>query len=1158
MPTLADFDQEEQAKIRQVLGMKPDRRKPDRSLLSFAKENNLRVTSGYSQGGHNNGSKHYQGDAQHPGAVDVDHRGVTPEMVRKWESQGIRVVDETRRPKGQRVWTGSHYHLEYGQAPTPAPVKQRPSSVPSVVGQVGTVAPPDLTNVGHLFKTDNNGLTTRITTKPRDFGKEIAKAASGVDAGIKARQSATIDMSQFEAEDQTKIADVLASLQRPEVQPPQAAPPKADTNFFGDVVNSALNAGSAGILDLPHGNGVGAAIGGFAGPALGTIGAILAAPETGGASIAIPATYLGLVGGGTKARELANEGRLDFGSIPQIGASTVGNAVMGALGPVGKGLGLVPRVLANAAINAAGETGLDVADQLLSKPLAKFDLGQTGQRALIGAGLGAGLGATHGKLAAKHPDIAAKVQSGQPLTPQETARAHAVITPEETAALTEAWRQRTVGETKPIQQSVADPAQVMREMAPRGVEQVSDTGLVVPKAGEKPKVNMEMGSALPEGQRVDMGQPSPIHQPELMPPTTDIARALEREFGILDKPQKVRSAAEIKADENGMLKNGLQYLSRHPEYQDTPGLDFLDSIGIKSTQAKDIGGGLDYRVRVGGETYIVPRSIGVGGLVQRVGLDRLTNAIKQRGGLNAVKSLIDDVTRSGEAVGDIDALNQYRQFAERGATVVDGDTRLMQQAAIDTADGVRKIQAAKSKEELDQLFDEAFNKTPNVAGRDNLHVALVDAYDETLARIDAAAPRDPNALRTSKDIALEKASRPDYGTQPDIVGPARDVRAVSPEPVNPPRLLDASGREMGNQSAPRDLGQVEPPRPLLDAQGREMGRPAEPVKNSEPIQTQVDPRPVDGAFIDTINEMAKDTGLDYNGLRDLKASLDNRKELAQGVFKGSKTPEAQRIRQEYNQFKEQWKSVDDNIKELLKHEIDPATGMGKQSPINPESQLTLDQIRGELSPATLPLAERYAEAMQREVIARHKYIGEQKGRSNEVAKQSKGGRVVVEASEFSPTHFGHYNATFADGQRKVPAVFGYNQRGHEVGYYLEPSPKGSRVQQVMSVTDKPAFKGAIPNVYKGPGEFNAANILARGPRTERGFVKTSDAIRAIHEQKKAIRGVASNTMMTADAKQALARMLEGKDLSFDDVQLLKKNMDSPDRLAQFCKNMGLK
>jgi hypothetical protein len=85
---------------------------PLRRLYDFATQNGFVVTDGFATSGHNPGSKHYRGLA-----IDVRTRDKTPreidEFIKKARAAGFKVVDERTRPKGQKVWTGPHLHLEY-------------------------------------------------------------------------------------------------------------------------------------------------------------------------------------------------------------------------------------------------------------------------------------------------------------------------------------------------------------------------------------------------------------------------------------------------------------------------------------------------------------------------------------------------------------------------------------------------------------------------------------------------------------------------------------------------------------------------------------------------------------------------------------------------------------------------------------------------------------------------------------------------------------------------------------------------------------------------------------------------------------------------------------------------------------------------------------
>lgn len=85
-------------------------------LLKWVADNGLKLTGGYRTPERNRevggvpNSYHTRGDAQHPGAVDIDHRGVDLAWLRAHVPPGYEVIDE-RGKKG-----APHFHIEPGNS----------------------------------------------------------------------------------------------------------------------------------------------------------------------------------------------------------------------------------------------------------------------------------------------------------------------------------------------------------------------------------------------------------------------------------------------------------------------------------------------------------------------------------------------------------------------------------------------------------------------------------------------------------------------------------------------------------------------------------------------------------------------------------------------------------------------------------------------------------------------------------------------------------------------------------------------------------------------------------------------------------------------------------------------------------------------------------
>ena len=97
----------------------PHHNKPIMSVVEKLRSMGLKPSS-VDSGKHNEGSKHYHGKAVDLG-LNTTFNGNVKKMkeFKNWfDSEGknhfpgVKLFDETTRPKGQKVWSGAHYHLE--------------------------------------------------------------------------------------------------------------------------------------------------------------------------------------------------------------------------------------------------------------------------------------------------------------------------------------------------------------------------------------------------------------------------------------------------------------------------------------------------------------------------------------------------------------------------------------------------------------------------------------------------------------------------------------------------------------------------------------------------------------------------------------------------------------------------------------------------------------------------------------------------------------------------------------------------------------------------------------------------------------------------------------------------------------------------------------
>jgi hypothetical protein len=223
---------------------------------------------------------------------------------------------------------------------------------------------------------------------------------------------------------------------------------------------------------------------------------------------------------------------------------------------------------------------------------------------------------------------------------------------------------------------------------------------------------------------------------------------------------------------------------------------------------------------------------------------------------------------------------------------------------------------------------------------------------------------------------------------------------------------------------------------------------------------------------------------DLTGKAD-KASKDERTRL---------TAEIKTLQQEEATLKDKKKTlqasisdVDEDTRQIAKTDFDEEAGVGMQEAVKPETQLTLDEVYDTIPASHQDRAKKLWAAVEADAPIRVEYLAEHVGRSNEAVKVTGTGNVKVQVTTFHPTHF-------TRTQEGKVMVSGYNQRGHEVAYHLAPSSKGSEIIAVLKQQQESAFRGTMPNRVHGQRQYKIADVQNRGPRSEEGFLLTSDAM----------------------------------------------------------------
>jgi hypothetical protein len=211
------------------------------SLLDFAQSKGLRVTSGFSHGGHNSGSMHYQGSTKDPGAIDVDHRGVDYNDLLAWaKPRGLIVLDERTRPAGQAVWGGPHFHIQKPRQGQGQSVPQRDMLAVQPKQEQSTAQNQSHTRGRRLMITqDDAGSPVLQERSPSVTAAELDRAAQAV-----VPQSVKVNIPKLPPiapPDFKDLEEILARDKQPTPATPVQQEPPSIMQGLGNVWNAGVD-----------------------------------------------------------------------------------------------------------------------------------------------------------------------------------------------------------------------------------------------------------------------------------------------------------------------------------------------------------------------------------------------------------------------------------------------------------------------------------------------------------------------------------------------------------------------------------------------------------------------------------------------------------------------------------------------------------------------------------------------------------------------------------------------------------------------------------------------------------------------------------------------------------------------------------------------------
>jgi hypothetical protein len=515
-----------------------------------------------------------------------------------------------------------------------------------------------------------------------------------------------------------------------------------------------------------------------------------------------------------------------LGSIPEF---MLGE---GALDLAGKGITkLIPQASklipqgAGMVASAGRRAGKDA---VLMGGMTALDPNATPHEILQSAGLGALLGGALGALRRTHPELAAKIDKGEPLSQPEAQAVYETLTPEELQNLNEGWRQRTVGEPEIITPEA--PA-----MPYRTGEQISpEADLVLGKTTpERPPVqDLAYASGLPQGR--DLNAPAVMENP---------ARP---ESGMAPDAQPFKYSTE---DYKTMVQAVTQYAT--PTGEASP-YEFFKNTGF---EPKRVPGTDSYEIAFDGYgKQVFSNNETIGSFFKRIE-DKTLNPpatvvanklVRMKNGETSIQNYVDEVLNNPEVY---ELSDKVQAIQERKAAHQQGQ----QQTMFETATGPIEQHAQTLLDNFDRVrtVDDYMNAV-NIAHGENAPHDLPGYKDLLSAKmVEAEARLSDSTLKSSVDLAMARETQGN-----PLPSPADSAPGVSSTPgISLSKQVDLSPST--HTSLDSSPGGLRPPdsfsRPvdLVDAQGRPMGE-----KPSNVVDLQG--RPVDiGAKPDLVDASGK-------------------------------------------------------------------------------------------------------------------------------------------------------------------------------------------------------------------------------------------------------------------------------------------------------------